>query len=388
MSENIKVSVILPVYNGERYLEKCMDDILGQSLPEIEVLCIDDGSTDQTFAILEKYERKDSRVSVSKQENAGAAAARNYGMTLASGEYLSFLDADDFFEPDMLALAYKHAKEQAADVVIFRGDRYDDTLEQSIQMEYSIKREQLPQKNPFAYRDIPDQIFTFAVGWAWDKLFRRAFIEDRKLQFQDLRTSNDLYFVFSSFVKAQRIYTMNELLVHHRIQVKASLSVTREKSWDCFFKAALALREELRQMDIYKEVEKGFLNWLLHFCFWNLDTIEGAAYETVYDFIRHQSAAEFGFLEHSREYYRQPELYDRISAMQKQSCQEYLLCEMKRLQEQNRDFEMQNRRNKDEMERLRQYVKELKESTIFRTGRVITAVPRKMKRLLKGENHA
>ena len=129
MAKRIKVSVVLPVYNGERYLRKCLDDILGQSLREIEVICVDDGSTDGTLAILKEYEKADPRVRAVYQDNAGAAVARNYGMTLAGGKYLSFLDADDFFERDMLRLAFENAEREQADIVIFRGDRYDDSLE-------------------------------------------------------------------------------------------------------------------------------------------------------------------------------------------------------------------------------------------------------------------
>ena len=102
MEENIKVSVILPVYNGETYLSECLDAILGQTLKEIEVICVNDGSTDRSPEILREYAARDSRIRVIDQENTGAGAARNNGMAQARGEYLSFLDADDFFEPQML----------------------------------------------------------------------------------------------------------------------------------------------------------------------------------------------------------------------------------------------------------------------------------------------
>ncbi len=88
--KRIKVSVVLPVYNGERYLRKCLDDILGQSLREIEVICVDDGSTDGTLAILKEYEKADPRVRAVYQDNAGAAVARNYGMTLAGESTFHF----------------------------------------------------------------------------------------------------------------------------------------------------------------------------------------------------------------------------------------------------------------------------------------------------------
>ena len=378
MSKKRKVSVILPVYNVERYLRKCMDDILGQTLREIEVICIDDGSTDSSREILREYEQRDERVRVLVQENAGAAAARNRGMELAQGEYLSFLDSDDFYEPEMLEKAYLRAEETQADVTVFRGNRYDDTLGLYIPMDYSIKKKQLPGRNPFCWRDMPDCIFTFAVGWAWDKLYRREFVEDQKLTFQELRTSNDLYFVFSSLVKAKKICVMKELLVHHRIHVKESLSVTREKSWNCFYEACTALKNELVRMGVYDDLEKGFVNWALHFCFWNLDTIEGAAYEKVYDLICGACNEDYGLLSHERCFYAQPDLHDRLAEMKKVSCTEYLLSEKRRLAE----------TVKEKQERIRELEHEIqavKASATFRAGRVITAVPGKIKRVIKGQ---
>ena len=93
--DNTKISVILPVYNVEKYLRQCLDTIIGQTLKEIEILCVDDGSTDNSAKILEEYAQKDQRVKVFTQKNAGAGAARNLGLRHASGKYLSFQDSDD-----------------------------------------------------------------------------------------------------------------------------------------------------------------------------------------------------------------------------------------------------------------------------------------------------
>ena len=110
MNQNIKVSVILPVYNVESCLGECMDTLQKQSLKEIEIICVDDGSTDNSLAILEERAESDKRIRVIKQENLGAAAARNHGFTYATGEYVLFLDSDDFFKKDMLKKAYEAAK--------------------------------------------------------------------------------------------------------------------------------------------------------------------------------------------------------------------------------------------------------------------------------------
>ncbi|MDY3918011.1 MAG: glycosyltransferase family 2 protein [Candidatus Limivivens sp.] len=390
MDQKIKVSVILPVYNGEAYLRKCMDDILAQTLKEIQVICINDGSADSTLEILREYAAADDRVLVIDQENTGAGQARNNGLVYAEGEYLSFLDADDFFEPQMLEKAYQSAVSAQADITVFRGDRYDDTLERFVQMDYSVKTRLLPGKNPFSFHDLPDSIFTVFVGWAWDKLYRRDFVmEDEKLRFQNLRTSNDLFFVFSSLTKARKIYVADELLVHHRIHVKGSLSVTRERSWSCFYQAAKALQEELLRTGVYQEVEKGFLNWILHFAFWNLDTIEGEGYEKVYDLICGDCMRDFDWFSHEREYYKgNLALYDRLKVMREKTCLEYLLDHYRASEAEIQKLKEQKKRTEERLKETQRENEEIRRSTTFRVGRAVTAVPRKAKSLLRGEKNA
>ena len=195
MSENqgkIKVSVIVPVYNAQDYLEQCIVSILEQTLQEIEVICVDDSSTDRSLEILKKYEKEDSRMRVLTQPNSGAGAARNRGLSQASGEYLSFLDADDFFEPDMLELAYAKAKEDRADMVVFKSDQYHTDSDQFVQVAWTLREKEIPPYTPFNHRQMTDNIFKVFVGWAWDKLFSREFVEKHHLTFQEQRTSNDI----------------------------------------------------------------------------------------------------------------------------------------------------------------------------------------------------
>ena len=100
MSTTPKVSVIIPVYNVEDYLRQCLDSVINQTLKDIEIICVDDGSTDKSLEILHEYEKKDSRITVLTQKNQYAGVARNVGMSVATGKYFVFLDSDDFFEPE------------------------------------------------------------------------------------------------------------------------------------------------------------------------------------------------------------------------------------------------------------------------------------------------
>ena len=188
-----KVSVIIPVYNVELYLHQCMDSIIGQTLTDIEIICIDDGSTDSSFSILQEYAEKDNRIIVLQQENSGAGIARNAGMKIAQGEYLSILDSDDYFEPEMLEKAYLQCEKDKADICVFRSDRYNMQKHVYEDISWTIKERYLPKEIPFSAEQIYPYMFQIFNGWSWDKLYRRSFVEQTGLQFQGLRTTNDAF---------------------------------------------------------------------------------------------------------------------------------------------------------------------------------------------------
>lgn len=299
----IKVSVIMPVYNAEKYLKETMDCLIHQTLHDIEIICVDDGSTDQSLQILNDYKSKDERIIVLHQENAGAGAARNAGLLYAKGEYLSVLDADDVYEADMLECAYKKSIKDACDICVFKMDRFEDVSLRHIASHWSISKSQIPDFEPFSYRDLSENIFKVFVGWTWDKLFRREFVQANGLEFQTIRTSNDMYFTFSALVKAEKICILNKTLVHHRVYLAQSLSATRENSWNCFYQALLALRDELVHMGIYQEVERSFINYALHFSLWNLDSLKSPAFETLYQKLSHEYFRELGITKQKEQYF-------------------------------------------------------------------------------------
>lgn len=113
----LKVSVIIPVYNVEAYLRQCLDSVVNQTLREIEIICVDDGSTDKSAAILKEYAAKDGRIKVLTQSNTGAGAARNAGIARATGEWITFCDADDWIEPDAIEKMVAAAQREDADCV-------------------------------------------------------------------------------------------------------------------------------------------------------------------------------------------------------------------------------------------------------------------------------
>ena len=124
----VKVSVIVPVYNNEEYLDKCLSSLTEQSLDDIEIICVNDGSSDSSLDILNRYEQKDNRIVVLSQENQGAGASRNNGIDIANGEYISFVDADDWLEENALKKLYENAVRNNSDVVLFNSvERWPDS---------------------------------------------------------------------------------------------------------------------------------------------------------------------------------------------------------------------------------------------------------------------
>lgn len=317
------VSVIMPVYNGETYLRQCLDSVVNQTLKEIEIICVDDGSSDRSVEILKEYAAKDERVMVLQQENAGAGAARNNGLSKASGKYLSFLDSDDFFETDMLEKAVEKIAADRADFVVFRCDHYLNDTNTFKKAAYTLKKQTLPPYTPFNFRQITDNVFKAFVGWAWDKVYDREFVMKHNLRFQEQRTSNDMLFVFSALVLAKRITCLDEVLAHQRRNNGESLSNTREKSWFCFYNALKALRDVLKEKGLYEELKKDFINYAVHFSLWNLNTITGECYEKLYTKLHEEWFEELEVTGHDEDYFYNKTEYKQLADILRYDFKEY-----------------------------------------------------------------
>lgn len=286
----IKVSVIVTVYNGEKYIRECLNSILVQTLQDIEIICVDDASTDGTKNILAEYSQSYEKISViTNTVNSYAGVARNRGLTRASGEYVIFLDADDIYEPDMLEAAYQKANLYQADICIFAEDQFADGQNVFTAFPYPYKLfAELAECGSFSPDRVKEIIFSLWNGWAWDKLFKRSFVLDKSLRFQNLRTSNDAFFVHAAIASAYSIVLLDRVLVHHRVNVKTSLSNTRAKSWKACFLYLKALREYLIKKGFYTNYEKSFVNWAADFLYWNYQTLNETSREQFYLMLREQ----------------------------------------------------------------------------------------------------
>ena len=266
------VSVIVPAYNSEDYIGKCIESVLAQTLSDFELIVVDDGSTDKTLAIAQSFAEKDHRVTAITQKNSYAGVARNNGMARATGDYLYFLDADDFIDRDMLEVMVGCARSCDADVVVCRSRRMSVVDGKTEAIMHSLR--DYPLNKPLSQREISKTLFRSVVGWPWDKLFKRSFIQDHRLEYQPLRSTNDAYFVFIAMALAQTTYCSSKELVTHRVDNLSSTSNTRGKSWNNALIAMDAIGERLCDEGIYDLFERTYLNWCVNFVHWNISTLD------------------------------------------------------------------------------------------------------------------
>ena len=270
-----KISVIIPVFNNELYLQQCLETVINQTLKEIEIICIDDGSTDNSLDILIKYAYKDKRITVLKQDNLHSGVARNAGLSIAKGEYLSFLDSDDWFELNMLEEMYKKIISNNGDIIIcqcksidLESGKFDEK-----RLNYSLIHKLIPKKETFSVIDIPNNIFQFCQGWTWDKLFKADFIRDNNLRFQNIMNTNDVHFTFTALCLAKIITTINKRFIIKRHKHKNSLSSNRDKNPTCFLLSFDAIKSKLEEKGLFELVKESFWEWALSLSIIQLKTL-------------------------------------------------------------------------------------------------------------------
>ena len=303
-----KVSVIIPVYNAEKYLGKCLESLLSQTLQEMEIICVDDGSSDGSPEILKRFQERDGRVRILTQENQYAGAARNNGMKEAQGEYLLFLDADDFFENTLLEKVYNQGKKMEADIVLFGAKQYNDKTGIVSPASWYFKRDALPREDPFSGKTENTDVFALVTPAPWTKLFRREFVEKQGLSFQGLQNSNDVYFVLTALALAEKITYVDEELVFYRVGMKGSLQGSKSLHPDCFIEAYVGVYHELRRRGIYERYEEGFMNILLSGCAHNLRTVtDWELRRRICERMAEPEFAEMGLMERREEYFRRKE---------------------------------------------------------------------------------
>ncbi len=273
-SKETYVSIIIPIYNAQDYLEECLDSLLLQKLRNIEIICVNDGSTDNTANILKKYADKDKRITIIEQDNLGAATARNKGIEMARGEYLLFLDADDKFDTDLCNAAYYRSHIANADICLFGAKRYDISSSKIEPMTWVLRYKDLPSKLVFSTDDISEKIFQVTSACPWSKMLKRQFVLENDLKFQNLKNSNDVLFIRSACAIAKRITAINQQLVTYRWNTETSTQSTKDLYPTEFYKAFKELKKQLIEKDVFDKVQRSYVNMVLTESLHHLKTVK------------------------------------------------------------------------------------------------------------------
>ena len=270
----VKVSVIMPVYNAEDYLEESINGILNQTLDDLELICVDDGSKDSSLEILNEFAKKDSRVKVFHQENRGGGAARNVALTHTTGKYLYCMDADDELKRNALKELYKIAEDKDLDFVMFRATNYDVDTGEYQNIRY-FRMDAVAEKvgeSVFSYRDLGDLIFETS-STPWCKFYNLDFVKRTGAQFAEGLIFHDNIFWWDILLNGERIYFYKKYLYIRKNHSKSSTGAGDKRYidsltisnmiWDIFtrhgvfdrYKAGLGIRKFEKVYHWYPEIQ-------------------------------------------------------------------------------------------------------------------------------------
>ena len=227
----VEISVIIPAYNAIDYLDEALDSIINQSFKDLEIICVDDGSTDTTLERLEYYASKDSRVQVYTQENQGPGGASNTGLSKANGKYVYFMDADDILDLNALEELYNIMEEKDLDFVIFKAINYDQDTDKYFEDSYFTmpKLHEVVGDTVFDWRDIGNTIFDICVT-PWSKLYRHDLVKKSGAQFPLELIYHDNIFFWEIMFNSSRIYFYDKILYTRRVHSSSLVHSHNEKS--------------------------------------------------------------------------------------------------------------------------------------------------------------
>ncbi|MFT3860244.1 glycosyltransferase [Micropruina sp.] len=320
------VSVVVAVRNGEHHLRHALNSICHQTLPDLEIIVVDDGSNDATPAIIDEFVTGDDRVrTIVGPATGSAGSARNAGLAIATGDYLAFLDADDFFAPTLLARLHTRAEADRADVAACGFRVFDDGDDEPVEVNWGLRTRLLPSRTPFAPQALGGALFYAFGPVAWNKLFRTRFVHRHGLRFQELRRTNDLHFTFSALALAEKVTYVDRPLVDYRTGNTASLQGSTHESPLEFAAALSALHETLRVAGLATQMEAAFVNEAVEVSLANLTRASTfAAYQKIDTALRDQLLQRWGVLGRDPEYFVTPDLARRLSAYLTATPAEYL----------------------------------------------------------------
>ena len=298
----IKVSVIMPIYNAYDYLREAIEGVLSQTLREIELICIDDGSTDRSLSVIKEYQEKDERVRILTENNAGPSTARNKGIVRARGEYIIFLDADDFYEPALLETMYNRAVSDSLDVTAVKFDLYNNKQAKFLPALDEAHGSIFGHGAVVSKNEFPDHILQSTTGYAWNKLFKTSFIREKELVFApELYVFEDVHYVTTALSLAERVGRIENVLIHHRVYSEQSRAKLFRKYYHQVPVVYLKIKEHLMHHGMYIPLARSYLNLSASRCYKIYNILWSDAKEDFWNMLHNGYADSLGWYKHEQE---------------------------------------------------------------------------------------
>ena len=262
-SSRPKVSVILPVYNVGKYLRQSLDSLINQTLKDIEIICVNDGSIDDSYDILEEYKEKDSRIKVIHKENKGTGAARNDGLRLATGECIGFVDPDDWVKPNMFERLYQEIKEKDLDIVMCMPDGYDEKNAVNAPFPYFVDAnfEHIIDDRIFNWRDLSPFQYPMCV---WNKLYTKKLFDDNNIDFAEGLDFEDHKVIFGTLLTAEKMYFIREKLYVYRFNREGSVLTDNNRRLIDHIEIFNIVENLMKETNTYNILRNDFLTYKIH----------------------------------------------------------------------------------------------------------------------------
>jgi glycosyltransferase involved in cell wall biosynthesis len=256
---NIKISVVIPIYNSEKYIEQCLDSIINQTLEDIEIICVNDGSTDNSSNILNKYMKDDSRVIVINSDHKGAGSARNVGLNCSHGKYISFIDSDDWIDEETYENLYLTIESKNADIIMFKMLNYDEKTNKYCKTEYYnlTPLNEFSNGEVFNYQNI-EEILKIAVS-PCNKIYKNSFLKEISVKFPEGLIFEDNPFFFETFLNAKRVVFYDEYLYYRRRREDSIMNSINEKHFD-IIPISNKILDIFKDNNLYETYKSSLLN--------------------------------------------------------------------------------------------------------------------------------
>ena len=258
--EKEKVSIIIPVYNTEKYLPKCLNTIVSQTFQNIEILIVNDCSTDNSLQIINDYKKKDSRISIiNLKVNSGLTVARNTGIQAATGKYIVFVDSDDWISEKLVETLYDSIEINQSDVIIATHYTFDNSTK---------KIKIFRQKEEFYNKQIASvtekqKFLTLRMIWsAWNKIYKRDFLTTNNIYFKTAKMEDILFIYEVVAMPNSKIMLIKDILYYYRINRKNSIMYNKtDRIYNCI-KAASEIKKFLKSQNLFETYEKSFYPYI------------------------------------------------------------------------------------------------------------------------------